>query len=167
MRHFLVLIAAAFIMTGHGLAQNNQVNGLKHINFGVGFSGIGIPIYGGLEIGVAPNITLGFAGSFRTFNESYSGKKYGHTVIGASVLANYYFDEIAELDDPWDLYAGLNLGYFTWNSPSDYPGGFNSGLGLGAQVGGRYFFNNTWAVNLELGGGIAASGGKIGATYRF
>jgi outer membrane immunogenic protein len=40
-------------------------------------------------------------------------------------------------------------------------------LGLGAQIGGRYYFNNNWGINLELGGANTTSGYKIGASYRF
>jgi hypothetical protein len=42
-----------------------------------------------------------------------------------------------------------------------------SGLGLGAQIGGRYFFKDNFGLNLEFGGGNALSGGKFGITYIF
>ena len=70
------------------------------------------------------------------------------------------------MTNQWDFYAGLNLGYYTWSSPSDYPGNRTSGLGLGAQVGGRYYFTPKVGINLEIGGGNAFSGGKIGLTFK-
>jgi hypothetical protein len=66
----------------------------------------------------------------------------------------------------WDFYAGLNLGFYYWNSRNDYPGNSRSGIGLGAQIGGRYYFTNKIGLNLELGGGNAFSGGKVGISIR-
>ena len=66
----------------------------------------------------------------------------------------------------WDFYAGLNLGFYAWTSPSDYPGDHTSGVGLGAQIGGRYYFSRTVGLNLELGGGTVTSGGKFGLTFK-
>jgi hypothetical protein len=69
-----------------------------------------------------------------------------------------FFQYILNISSLWDFYAGLNLGFYNWNSPNDYEGSHNSGLGLGAQIGGRYFFNNKVGINLEFGGGNAFSG---------
>ena len=66
----------------------------------------------------------------------------------------------------WDIYAGLNIGFFNWSSPNEYGGSHTSGLGLGAQIGARYYFSPRWAVNLEFGGGNAFSAGKIGVTAK-
>ena len=44
---------------------------------------------------------------------------------------------------------------------------YTSGLDLGAQVGGRYYWNSSWAVNLEFGGGVEFSGGRVGVSKRF
>jgi hypothetical protein len=66
----------------------------------------------------------------------------------------------------WDFYAGLNIGFYVWSSPNDYKGSNSSGLGLGAQIGGRYYLSNKVGLNLELGGGNAFSGGKFGLTFK-
>ncbi|WP_366185107.1 hypothetical protein [Flavobacterium ovatum] len=39
-------------------------------------------------------------------------------------------------------------------------------LGLGLQIGGRYFFTDRFGINLQFGGGNVTSGGKIGITYK-
>jgi len=70
------------------------------------------------------------------------------------------------IPSPWDFYAGLNLGFYSWNSPRDYEGSHTSGLGLGGQIGGRYYFSNKVGINLEFGGGNAFSGGKFGLTIK-
>jgi hypothetical protein len=43
----------------------------------------------------------------------------------------------------------------------------DSNIGLGVQIGGRYFFNKNFGINIEGGGGNATSGAKIGITYKF
>lgn len=70
------------------------------------------------------------------------------------------------ISNQWDLYAGLSLGFYIWSSPGNYPGKHASGLGLGAQLGGRYFFSDKFGMNLELGGGDVVSGGKFGITIK-
>jgi hypothetical protein len=66
----------------------------------------------------------------------------------------------------WDIYAGVNVGFYVWNSPDRYTGSHSSGLGLGGQLGVRYFFTNSIGLNLEFGGGNAFNGGKIGLSFR-
>jgi outer membrane immunogenic protein len=148
-------------------AQGPLLKGKTQLNFGVGFSGYGIPLYVGLDIGVHKDITLGGELSFRTYNDNYNGDKYSHSIMGFSANGNYHFNTLMNIPSDWDFYAGLNLGFYTWTSPSDYPGASHtSGLGLGAQIGGRYRFSETAAINLEIGGGSLVSGGKIGVTFK-
>jgi outer membrane immunogenic protein len=66
----------------------------------------------------------------------------------------------------WDFYAGLSLGFYFWNSSGDYPGDHTSGMGLGLQVGGRYYFNEKFGLNLQLGGGTIGAG-RFGVSIRF
>src|SRR5680860_1917862 len=86
-------------------------------------------------------------------------------------IGNYHFNELLEMPSNWDLYMGLSLGFIVfsskWDGPGssiEYAGNGNSGLYLYAQIGGRYFFSDNIAVNLQLGGGNYFSGGKIGIT---
>lgn len=148
-------------------AQSPLSKGGKQLNAGVGFSGWGVPIYGGMDFGVYKDITVGFEVSFRSYNQKYINNSYRSTIFGISGNGNYHFNSILEIPSNWDFYAGLNLGYYIWNSPSGYTGSGGSGLGLGAQIGGRYFFKHNFGVNLEFGGGNAFSGGKFGITYIF
>jgi hypothetical protein len=86
--------------------------------------------------------------------------------MGFSGNGNYHFNEIFQIPRRWDLYAGLNVGFYAWTSPDGYNGSHSSGLGLGAQVGGRFFLTPRVGLNLEFGGGNAFSGGKIGLTIK-
>lgn len=135
------------------------------MNFGTGLSNYGIPLYFGMDFGVHPDISAGFVVSAR----SYSEVKYGSSgllVLGLAGVANYHFDRLLELDPEWDVYGGLSLGFILWNYHSDYPGTKNSPLGLDIQIGGRYYWNDTWAVNVELGGGNALTGVRLGVSYK-
>lgn len=86
--------------------------------------------------------------------------------ITVGVKANYYFDTIFEItDDAWDVYGGANAGY------AIYTGGDNdsndSGLNIGLQIGGRWFWNDKWGVYVELAGGVLTeSAPSIGVTMK-
>jgi outer membrane immunogenic protein len=148
-------------------AQSPLGKGSKQLNAGIGFSGWGVPVYVGLDFGVARDFSLGIEGSFRSYGQDYTGSKYRSSIIGFSGNGNYHFNRILEIPSNWDFYAGLNIGYYIWSSPTNYPGGDRSSLGLGGQIGGRYFFQKNFGLNLELGGGDAFSDGKFGITYIF
>jgi len=155
----LIVACAAF-------AQSPISKGQSQINVGVGFSSWGVPVYLGFDHGVHPDITLGAEASFRSFNDNWLSHKYRHSVIGIQGNANYHFNRILNIPSNWDFYAGVNLGFYSWNSPHDYEGSHTSGVGIGAQIGGRYYFSKNVGVNLEFGGGNAFSGGKFGLTIK-
>lgn len=162
----ILFIAVAFI----GFAQNPIDKGQAQLNAGVGFSNWGLPVYVGFDYGVHSDITIGAELSYRRYSESYRVNnqtyKYGHSLIGILGNGNYHFNTILGIPDNWDFYAGLNIGFLVWNSPNDYNGSHASGLGLGGQVGGRYYFNKKFGLNLEFAGGNALNGGKFGISIR-
>ena len=155
----LVIAAATF-------GQSSLPKGRTQLNAGVGLSTWGIPVYFGFDHSVHQDITLGAEVSARGYREDWKKDRYKHNIIGIHGNANYHFNTIFHIPSNWDLYAGANIGFFIWDSPFDYPGNRASGLGLGGQIGGRYFFNKTFGFNLELGSGNAFSGGKFGMTFR-
>lgn len=148
-------------------AQNPLSKGQKQLNAGLGFSNWGLPVYVGLDFGIHPDISIGGEFVFHSYREKFGDIKYTHNIFGFAFNSNYHFNQILNIPSNWDFYAGLNIGFHIWSSPNDYPGDYASGLGLGAQIGGRYFFNDKFGLNLELGGGNAATGGKFGITYQF
>jgi hypothetical protein len=160
----LLLIVAIFSLST--FAQVPLVKGEKQLNVGLGLSGIGTPIYVGLDFGTNSDFTLGIEGSFRSYSERVDHISYSHSVFGFAGNGNYHFNKILLIPSEWDFYAGLNVGFLIWSSPSNYNGTHNTGLGLGLQLGGRYFFNKKWGLNLELTGGNSVSGGKFGITVK-
>ena len=159
-----VIVLLAGVIKSYG--QNPLRVGASQLNAGFGLSGYGIPIYVGLDYGASRDFTLGGELSFRSYSDHYSGAIYNHTIMGIAANGNYHFNTVLDMPHDWDFYAGLNLGFYAWTSPSDYPGDHNSGLGLGLQVGGRYYLSKTVGLNLEVGGGTATSGGKFGLTFK-
>ncbi len=166
MKKIVFLVSLAFLSVTT-FAQAPLSKGEKQLNAGVGFSGWGIPLYIGMDFGVHPDITVGGEFSFRSYREKIHDTRYSCTIFGISGNGNYHFNRLLEIPSNFDFYAGLNLGFYFWNTPNDYPGDGDSGLGLGLQVGGRYFFKDNFGLNLEFGGGNAFSGGKFGITYIF
>ena len=161
-----ILIIILLLSTSAIIAQGPNLKGQTQINFGVGFSSWGVPVYVGFDYGVHRNISLGAEVSYRGYSDNEGNSNYHHSIIGFSGNANYHFNNVLNIPSPWDVYAGLNLGFYAWNSPKDYDGNYNSGLGMGAQIGARYFFSDRVGVNLEFGGGNAFSGGKFGLTIK-
>lgn len=158
---FVLLMAVSAIF-----AENPLAKGQTQINFGVGFSSGNIPVYVGFDYGVHKDISIGAELSYRGYNENWNNNKYHHSVLGISGNANYHFNTVLNIPSNWDLYAGINIGFYNWNSPDDYDGSHNSGLGIGAQIGGRYYFSKKVGINLEFGGGNEFSQGKIGLTIK-
>ncbi|MCC6185586.1 MAG: hypothetical protein IT256_00385 [Chitinophagaceae bacterium] len=143
-------------------AQGNLDKGAAQLNIGAGFSGWGIPVIVGADFGVAKSITVGAEGSFRSWNNV----GYKFTIIGIGANANYHFNDVLELPEKMDLYAGVTLGYFIYSTPSGYPGASLSTIGLSGQAGFRYYISKKVALNIEAGGGSATSGGKVGVTFK-
>jgi hypothetical protein len=148
-------------------AQSPLQNGKVQLNAGLGFSGWGVPVYAGLDFGVSRDITLGFEGSFRDYRQTYNETHYKSSIFGISGNGNYHFNRLLHIPGKWDFYAGANVGFYGWSTPNGYPGTGDSGLGLGLQIGGRYFITRNFGLNLEFGGGNAFSGGKFGITLIF
>ncbi len=163
----LFLALAVLVLSSTCIQAQNPLNvGSSQLNIGVGLSEWGIPIYAGVDYCADKDFTVGGEVSFRGYNENYKKRNYHHSIIGISANGNYHFNSLLRISRKYDLYAGLNLGFYTWSSPNDYEGDHHSGIGLGIQIGGRYYFSNTVGINLEVGTGNAFSGGKFGLSIK-
>lgn len=163
------ILSAAIIIGAN--AQAPLYVGGTQVNAGFGFSGWGLPVFVGLDYGIAENFTIGGEISFRVYDNTWSDAGWKHTIITMAGNGNYHFNSIMNIPSNWDFYAGLSIGYSVWNTKyeaegnaPDYNGTGGSGLFLTGQVGGRYFFNDNIGINIEFGGGTVA-GGKIGVTF--
>lgn len=115
---------------------------------GIGLDGFGgLPIVGQLEFGVGPKIGIGRFGVGALAGIYFNP---GATFVVVGGQGNYHFDipTVPELD----LYAGLNL--LIGFAGSRF-GGDSTGVGLGLNVGARYFFAPSVAGFLRLGWGLS------------
>lgn len=145
----------------------------KQINAGIGFtSGWGIPLYGGFDYGITDDITVGLQASYASRTNNFGTSDVKGTWFGLGANGNYHFNNLLDIPNKWDVYAGLTLAYnsFSWDYPKSLDDKFrtgpSSGVGLAGQAGVRYFFSDTIGVNLEFGGGNIAAGGKAGITFK-
>lgn len=163
----ILMYGAAMLLISGVSAQYPLAKGHAQINAGVGLSGWGMPVYAGFDLGIHKDMSVGAEFSFRQYREKYKTVYYDHSVTGIGVNWNYHFNSVLNApSNEWDLYAGLNAGYYIWNSPFGYGGDHVNGSGLGAQVGFRYYFNPKFGINLEGGSGTAFYGGKLGITIK-
>jgi hypothetical protein len=148
----ILFIAVLILSTSTLFAQSPIGKGGKQVNFGLGLYSNSIPVYFGMDFGVHEDITVGFQ----------TGLDLEFDYFSLAGRGDYHFNSLLDIPQDWDFYAGLSLGFAVGIDNS-----YTSGLDLGAQIGGRYYWNNSWGVNLEFGGGIAFSGGRIGLSKRF
>ncbi len=176
MKKLFLLVAIA--ISSVAFSQRIEKGGFQG-NAGVGFSsgGWGVPLYIGADYGITDDITIGAQFSYASSTKKYGTASSKGTWLGFGVNGNYHFNNLLKLDNKFDVYAGVTLAYN--NFSYSYSGisasvvtsynfeGNASGIGFAGQIGGRYFFTNRFAVNLEIGGGNIAAGGKVGITYKF
>lgn len=166
-KKILLIPVTVLLFSGIVFSQSPLPSSKTQLNFGVGISGWGIPVYLGLDYSIYKDITVGGEFSYRSYRENWKNYYYyNHNIIGVSGNGNYHFNSLLDIPQKWDFYAGLNLGFYLWSSPELYYGSHASGLGLGIQIGGRYYFTNKIGLNLELGGGNVFSDGKIGLSIK-
>ncbi len=144
MKKLSLLIAMLFFINGvyaqyeHGEAPLSK--GKRQLNFGLGFSDGGIPLYGSLDfavhkdVTVTPEIHMVIDNKFR---------------MGVLVKADYHWNYLIGIPSNWDFYAGVRAGF-------EFINGFDPNIGI--EVGGRWYWNETWGLNLEFGGGTGYSG---------
>ncbi len=168
----IVLMTVALVATTFAFGQRT-FEGEKQVNAGLGLvsSGWGVPIYASLDYGVMPEITVGGLVSYSSKNYTNGNYSNKGTWISIGAKADYHFNTLLEIPNEWDFYGGAIIAYNSFSYSKNwtvmYNEGEDSSLSLGLQVGGRYYFNENWAVNAELGGGTFVSGLKIGVTYKF
>jgi outer membrane immunogenic protein len=160
------VILFVLLSVGKMLGQGSLPHGKNQLNIGLGLSEYGAPIYLGFDHGASRDFTLGAEVSFRGYRENWHKVYYRHNITTISGNANYHFNRILNIPRKWDLYGGLNVGFTLWSSPNGYDGTHSSGLGIGAQIGTRYYLNNKIGLNLEFGNGSAFYGGKFGLTFK-
>ncbi len=141
----LLVFGVLFIgVSNTSIAQENYGGALNvFVKFGDNSS-----IGGNYEFEVAPNLTVSPEAviSFGDDNK-----------IALGARADYYFDSLFKLKEPWDIWGGVDAGVIL-------SGAENFTLNIHAGV--EYKFSEMWGVIAEFGGGKTSSGG-IGVGIHF
>ena len=142
-------IALAFIQVN---AQRNGTAPLKkgdlQLNFGTGFSNHGIPVYASLDIALHKDVTLTPQLNIKFDDDNVR--------FGLLAKADYHWNYLIGIPSDWDFYSGARIGI-------DF--GDDMDVDFGIQIGGRWYFNPKWALNLELAAGTGI-GTAIGVSYK-
>ncbi|MBB6459562.1 hypothetical protein [Flammeovirga kamogawensis] len=152
--------------------SNNYSNSSAfYINTGVGFSGHGVPFYIGFDYNdVHPDISLGGSFGIRNWSRAHKDHYHDYRSWNISFNGNYHFNRIMNIPNNFDFYAGLNIGYYNYKEKDDHFHDewayYNSGMGIGLQIGGRWFITDVIGLNLQFGGGSQYTGGNFGVTFR-
>lgn len=141
MKKITLLFAFALVLGSSSLFGQAR----SQLNFGI----IGVSY----DIPVAADVAI----------SPFAGTNLDLSWLTVGVKANYYFDGLFGLPEPWDVYAGANVGYAMTLDTNINP---DNDLDLGLQVGGRWFWSEKWGLYLELGGGKTGGTAGLGITMR-
>ncbi len=184
------LLAIIFFVGTYTVSQAQSFfKDSKVVSAGIGIgSGLGSFSYGSQTLGLSAQYEQGIweiggpgvislGGYIGTKGFNYKGRsggyeysqKWNYTIIG--LRSAYHYNGID--NEKFDVYGGLMLSYnilsYKFNdngagNPLITKGG-NSGLGLTAFVGGRYFFAEDFGAFAELGYGVSFL--TLGVAYKF
>lgn len=160
----LTILAAILALSTLSFGQRLMI-GEKQVNagFGLNSNNWGIPIYVGIDYGIYPDITVGGIFSYAKSDNDHGNASW----FSLGGRGDYHFNTLLEIPDEWDVYGGASLVYNSFSYDKNYNKKESSGIGIGLQIGARYYFQDNLAVNLEFGGGDIASAARIGITYKF
>ena len=148
MKKFITLLFIGSLLMGFSNIAYGQENYGGVLNNFVKF-GDNSSVSANYEFQVAPNITVSPEAIISFGDDSW---------IGLGARADYYFDSLFNLNEPWDIWAGVDSGFLLNNDHDTFT--------INLHTGVEYKFNDTWGLMAEFGGGKIASGG-IGVGIHF
>ncbi|RKD92260.1 hypothetical protein [Mangrovibacterium diazotrophicum] len=145
-----ILFIALVLISGSIFAQGSAPlsKGEQQLNFGLGASDHGLPVYIGADFAFHNDWTAGPVLKLILDDD---------TKFAALGRVDYHWNRLLDIPSNWDFYLGANVGVLS-NNGAD--------LNLGLQLGGRYYWSNRWGVNLEVGGGTGFDT-SLGLTMKF
>lgn len=137
----LTLLAVVLFAASTLSAQNGGVaplaKGEQQLNFGLGISNHGVPLFVSYDFSVYKDVTITPQVDLRFDNNN--------TYFGILIKGDYHWNYLIGIPNNWDFYSGARLGMDFGNSNADFR--------FGIQVGGRWYWNERWGLNLEIAGG--------------
>lgn len=144
----ILLIAAAFLGMATAASAQTFENGSNVLTATVGCGVHGLPVTLTYERGVyefAADHALGVGASLGFVSHDKSD------YVLANALCNYHYTGVTN----FDFYGGLRAGYIGHESP----------FYLDFSAGARYYFNDSFAINADLGAGVSYL--NVGVSYKF
>lgn len=151
----LVIVVCLLVLASLASAEGFE-KGKSYLGPSIGIAW-GMGFGGQYEYGINEKFGVGADVSYTSFTESYFDYKWKYTLIGFLAAGSYHFTP----GKKFDPYAKLGLGFFNWDAEysdnyghttsSLYNAGYSSGVGIGGQLGARYFFSPTVAGRAALG----------------
>jgi outer membrane immunogenic protein len=169
----LALFSVALCIGTVSHAQYND----SHLNAGLGVNSLGVPLYLSYDFPIVEDINLSIWTSFQATTDRYFYNGYDYklkqTIFGFGVLSQYYIDRVVNLPEQFDVYGGLGLGFYVWQTNTDplfdsYRDSGGGGVGIIGTVGGRYYISSKVALNLEIAATSRnrLSGGHFGVSFK-
>ncbi len=154
MKKTAFVLLLTMILTGAAFSQEGEAplaKGEKQLNFGLGMAYSTLPVYVGIDFAVHDDVTVG----------GQLGLDLAYfDWMSLMARADYHFNRIMGIPKDFDFYAGGGIG------ANVGMGGYGSTVGLNLHVGGRWYWNEIWAINVEMGGG-STFGGLVGVSMKF
>src|SRR5262245_45608266 len=148
----ILVMSSAHLLCAQGGGTAPLGKGEKQLNFGLGFSDNGLPVYVSFDFAVHKDVTL-----TPEFHVSFHDD---HIHAGSFFKADYHWNYLIGIPSNWDFYAGLRAGFEFHDHDGNHNGhgdddndDFHTDFGMGAQVGGRWYWSERWGMNLEFSGG--------------
>ena len=171
MRNFLLIIVLQ-LLTLSTYSQQAYQRGDKQINFGLNLAQ-GLGVYASFEDAIMDNISVGLEFGFGVNNANFSvtSTTYYQSNLRFSANAHYHFAQLIGVKENWDLYGGLDIGYSFWTKGKTLPTNedynwYKNTFLLGINGRARWFWNEQWGVNLEIGAGLGYYVFKTGVTVK-
>jgi outer membrane immunogenic protein len=152
MKSFFVL--AFCLTTLFAFAQSPIGKGGTQWNFGFSGNSHYWPVYVSYDIGVHPDITIG----------PQAGLDLGFNYLNLGFRGDYHFNTLMGIPTDWDFYAGATTGFSI--RLRDNTVNANHGFLIGLQVGGRWYWNDRWGLNVEFGGSNLFGTGRLGVSMK-
>lgn len=167
MKKIYVFAVACVFFLGMQLNTNGQAaidkgNVLLNLGLGAGYYYAGgVPFVFSAEFAINDAITIGPYIGFTSYRYRYtSAYRYSYTFIDIGARGAYHFSKHLNLNtDKLDLYGGALLGYVASSYSGDsfgYRDPYGGNVRFGIFGGARWYFTDKFAVNGEVGYGVAA-----------
>jgi hypothetical protein len=177
-RVFTIFCFSLMLMTAReswAQAEIDKGNVLLNAGFGTGYFGAGgVPIVFSAEWALNDAMSVGPYLGVTSWSDRYSGfgynYKWSYTFVDFGGRFSYHFNKHINMStDKLDLYASAMLGYTIVSANFDGPGTEpdateTSSAQFGVVGGARWYFTEKFAVNAELGYGLAPF--YLGVTFK-